>query len=193
MKKTLFVLIGIAALVFVVFYTDRHLAPVTTSMAATNVAATNSTAAANLASAEPDVVFKDLQGNDVKLADLKGKVVWVDFWATWCEPCKIEIPWLIELQQKYESRGFTVLGAATDDGGKKVVDPFLQKQRFDVNGQQEPINYPVVLSTDEIEDKFGGLFGLPTGFLISRDGRKIKTTVGLVSYDEIAKAIEAQL
>ena len=99
MKKTLFVLIGIAALVFVVFYTDRHLAPVTTSMAATNVAATNSTAAANLASAEPDVVFKDLQGNDVKLADLKGKVVWVDFWATWCEPCKIEIPWLIELQR----------------------------------------------------------------------------------------------
>ena len=131
MKKTLFVLLGIAALVFVVFYTDRHLAPVTSS-----VAATNSAKPAALASAEPDVVFKDLQGNDVKLADLKGKVVWVDFWATWCEPCKIEIPWLIELQQKYGSRGFTVLGVATDDGGKKVVDPFLQKQRFDVTASR---------------------------------------------------------
>ena len=189
MKKTLLVLMGVAVLIFVVFYTDRHLAPAKLSAQSTVAPAPVS----NANTAEPNVVFKDLQGNNVKLADLKGKVVWVDFWATWCEPCKIEIPWLIEMQQKYGPRGFTVLGVAMDDGGQKVVDPFLQKARFDVNGQQLPINYPVVLGTDEIADQFGGLLGFPTGYLITRDGRKIKTTMGLVSYDEIAKAIEAQL
>src|SRR5690242_2643769 len=70
---------------------------------------------------EPDVTFKDLDGKDVRLDSYKGKVVLVNFWATWCEPCQVEIPWLIEMQQKYSSKGFTILGVDADDEGNNVV------------------------------------------------------------------------
>jgi cytochrome c biogenesis protein CcmG/thiol:disulfide interchange protein DsbE len=141
----------------------------------------------------PDVVLKDLQGNDVTLSQFKGKVVLVNFWATWCEPCRIEIPWLIEFQHKYGPRGFTILGIALDDEGKKAVEPFVQKERFDVDGQQAAMNYLILLGNDAIADKFGGLIGLPTSVLISRDGKRVKTIIGLVDHDKIAKEIEALL
>jgi thiol-disulfide isomerase/thioredoxin len=137
------------------------------------------------------LTFKDLNGKVVNIEDYRGKVVWLDFWQTWCEPCKIEIPWLIEFQTKYASRGFTVIGVAGDPEGLSKVAPFLQKERFDVNGQRLAINYPIVLGTDAIADRFG-VDALPTGLLISRDGHLIKTTVGLVDRDEIAKDIESQ-
>ena len=70
------------------------------------------------------------------LADYKGKVVFVNFWATWCDPCRVEIPWLIAMQNKYGPKGFTVLGIAMDDEGKSAVAPFLEKERFDVDGQK---------------------------------------------------------
>src|SRR5580698_4783843 len=114
---------------------------------------------------EPEVTFKDLQGKDVALASLKGKVVLVNFWATWCEPCQTEIPWMIEFQQKYGPRGFTIVGVAMDEEGKKVVAPFLQKHLFDVEGQKEAINYPILLGSDPIAEKFGGIFGLPTSMI----------------------------
>src|SRR5260370_22375750 len=93
----------------------------------------------------PEVKFKDLDGNDVTLAKYKGTVVLVDFWATWCEPCYVEIPWLIEMQQKYAAKGFTVLGVSMDEDGKGAVVPFLAKERFAVNGQKLPMNYPIVI------------------------------------------------
>src|SRR5271166_2276995 len=77
----------------------------------------------------PAVTFKDLQGNGVPLSSLKGKVVLVNFWATWCDPCRVEIPWMIEFQKKYSSRGFTMLGVAMDDEGAKVVKPFVQSKQ----------------------------------------------------------------
>jgi hypothetical protein len=86
--------------------------------------------------AEPQVTFVQLQGGDLPLANLKGKVVLVNFWATWCEPCREEIPWLIEFQNKYASRGFTILGVAMDTEGKSVVDPWVHKTEFTVNGGQ---------------------------------------------------------
>jgi thiol-disulfide isomerase/thioredoxin len=137
------------------------------------------------------LTFKDLNGNEVKIEDFRGKVVLLDFWATWCEPCHIEIPWLIEFQKKYASRGFTIIGVAMDAEGKKKVEPYLQKERFDVSGNQEPISYPIVLGTDAISDRFG-IEAFPTGILISRDGHLVKTTVGLVSKEEIIKDIESQ-
>ncbi len=85
--------------------------------------------------AEPDVTFSELQSGNLPLASLKGKVVLVNFWATWCEPCREEIPWLIEFQNKYASRGFTILGVAMDTEGKSVVDPFVHKTEFPVDGQ----------------------------------------------------------
>lgn len=142
---------------------------------------------------EPVVTFKNLDGQDVPLSQYKGKVVLVNFWATWCEPCQIEIPWLIEMQQKYSSRGFTVLGVDVDDEGNNVVSAYTAKERFRVNGEQLPIDYPILRGNDAVADKFGGLLGYPTSFLISRDGEIVKKTQGLIDYEEITKAIESEL
>jgi thiol-disulfide isomerase/thioredoxin len=142
---------------------------------------------------EPDVQFKDLDGKEVSLENYKGKVVLVNFWATWCEPCRVEIPWLIEMQQKYGSKGFTVLGVAMDEEGKSVVSPFVAKEQFDVSGQKKTMSYPIVLGNDQIADKFGGLFGYPTSILISRDGKQVKRITGLISYEDISRTIESQL
>src|SRR5580704_15971607 len=142
---------------------------------------------------EPEVTFKDLQGKDVSLASLKGKVVLVNFWATWCEPCQVEIPWLIEMQEKYGPRGFVILGIALDEEGKSVVAPYVAKERFDVNGQKLPMSYKILIGNDDAADKFGGLFGYPTSILISRDGKQIKRVTGMISPDEMNKAVESQL
>jgi len=141
----------------------------------------------------PAVTFKNLDGQAIPLSQYQGKVVLVNFWATWCEPCQIEIPWLIEMQQKYSSKGFTVLGVDVDDEGSNVVSAYTAKERFNVNGQQLAINYPILRGDDAVADKFGGLLGYPTSFLVSRDGKIVKKTQGLIDYEEITKAIEAQL
>jgi thiol-disulfide isomerase/thioredoxin len=129
----------------------------------------------------------------VTLAQYKGQVVLVNFWATWCLPCRVEIPWMIEFQKKYSSRGFTILGVAMDEEGRQAVAPFLAKEKFDVAGQKEPMDYPILLGNDVIANQFGGVLGLPTSMLYSRDGKKTKTIVGLVNHDDISKAIESLL
>ena len=142
---------------------------------------------------EPEVTFKDLQGKDVSLASLKGKVVVVNFWATWCEPCQVEIPWMIDFQQKYADKGFTLLGVAMDDDGKSAVEPFVQKSQFDVDGKKMAMNYPIVLGNDDLAAKFGGLLGLPTSIVISRDGKVVKRYIGLASQDDLDREIKSLL
>lgn len=142
---------------------------------------------------EPDVTFKDLQGKDVSLASLKGKVVIVNFWATWCEPCQAEIPYMIGFQKKYADRGFTLLGVAMDEEGKSAVDPYVQKTQFDVDGHPTAMNYPIVLGNDDLADKFGGLLGLPTTFVISREGKIVKRYIGLASESDLDKIIQTLL
>ncbi len=187
MKKIVLIIITVVILIAITFYADK----------ATRV---SSAGAGNphvdtqiTGKPEPDLKLKDIDGKDVALADLKGKVVFVNFWATWCDPCRIEIPWLIAMQTKYGPKGFTVVGVAMDDEGKSVVAPFVAKERFDVNGQQLPMNYPILLGTDEAADKFGGLLGYPSSFLISRDGKIVSKFQGLKSEEELTKAIESQL
>ncbi len=189
MKKLLLIISTVLVLIVATYFADK----------ATRVKATSSIKNTQQVEAKidgkpaPEVKFKDLDGKEVTLAQFKGTVVLVDFWATWCDPCYVEIPWLIEMQQKYAAKGFTVLGVAMDEEGKSAVTPFLAKERFDVNGQKLPMNYPIVLGNDDVADKFGGLLGYPTGFLITRDGKVVKKFQGLTSFDEIAKAIESQL
>jgi cytochrome c-type biogenesis protein len=142
---------------------------------------------------EPQVTFQDLQGNKVDLASMKGKVVLVNFWATWCDPCRAEIPILIGLQQQYAGQGYTTLGVDMDDDGKKSVDPFVQNTKFDVHGQPTLMTYPLVLGNDDISTKFGGLLGLPTSFLITRDGKIAKKYIGILSESQITKDVQAQL
>ena len=142
---------------------------------------------------ETTLAIPALDGSQATIAQYKGKVVLVNFWATWCQPCKIEIPWLIEFNEKYGPKGLVILGVAMDDEGKKAVEPFVQKQQFTVNGQPAQMNYTILLGSDKIADKFGGLIGLPTSVLYSRDGKKIKTIIGLINYDDLSKALQSQL
>lgn len=123
----------------------------------------------------------------------KGKVVLVNFWATWCEPCRVEIPWLIEFQQKYSDRGFTILGVAMDEEGNSAVAPYVENERFTVQGKPQAMNYPIFLGNDEVAEKFGGIIGYPTSVLITRDGRQVKRITGLIPHDEMAKTIEGLL
>jgi thiol-disulfide isomerase/thioredoxin len=183
MKRGILVGLGVIALLAIIFWADRKFPAV--GRPAAHTPSTPSDA--------PTIVLKGLNDRDVTLAQYKGQVVLVNFWATWCEPCKIEIPWMIEFQKKYGPRGFTVLGISMDDEGKKAVESFFEKERFDVNGQKEAMNYPILLGSDSLADKFGGIMGLPTSMLYTRDGKKIKTIVGLVNHDDIAKAIEGML
>lgn len=183
MKKGIFIAVGVVALLAVMVWAD-HKFPA--------AGAPGASAAAKPTDA-PTVTLKDLNGKDVTLQQYKGEVVLVNFWATWCEPCKVEIPWMIEFQQKYGPRGFTILGVSMDEDGKKAIDPFLDKERFDVDGQKEAMNYPILLGSDTIADKFGGILGLPTSMLFNRDGKKVRTIVGLVNHDDLSKTIQSLL
>lgn len=129
----------------------------------------------------PDFTLQTLDGKQVRLKDLRGKAVLVNFWATWCAPCKIEIPWFIKLYQQYQPQGFEILGVDAED----IPQAEAQKAAKALN-----INYPVLLRGDKIGDQWGGLDGLPTSFYIDRNGKIVDQTVGLYSRDEVEHNIE---
>ena len=132
----------------------------------------------------PDFALKDANGKVVHLADYRGKVVVLDFWATWCGPCIIEIPWFTEFQRKYKDRGFEVLGVSMDDDGWKAITPFVERRK---------INYRVLLGDDKTGDLYGGLEALPTTFVIDRYGRIASVHVGLTDKKDFEDAIEKLL
>src|SRR2546425_133792 len=132
----------------------------------------------------PEFALKDGEGKTVRLSEYKGKVVLLDFWATWCGPCKIEIPWFVEMQRKNKDRGFEVLGVAMDDEGWEVVKPFAA---------QMGINYRLVMGNDQTSQAYGGVEALPTTFLIDRTGRVAATHVGLSSRKDFENGIEELL
>jgi cytochrome c-type biogenesis protein len=143
---------------------------------------------------EPDVTFKDLAGKGVPLSSYKGQVVLLNFWGTWCEPCQHEIPLLIDIQNKYASKGFTLVGAATNDEDA-TVDKFIHTSEFSVGGQELKMNYPVVMNSDDNVAKFGGILGMPTTYLITRDGKIAKRYIGSLESNEaqLEKDIQSQL
>jgi len=186
MKKSVLTIVAVVGVIFATYLADRA------TRRPHNGGVTRAANPATLLAA-PDVTLMDIDGKDISLSQYKGKVVLVNFWATWCDPCRVEIPWLIEMQQKYSAKGFTVLGIAMDEEGAKVVTPFVNKERFDVNGAESQMNYPIVIGDDAAADKFGGLLGYPTSVLVNRDGKIIKRVTGIISADEMAKTIESQL
>ena len=194
MRKTSVVLVIVAALVAVTAWANRHW-PGYDAQAAQQSAPAD-TASGPLGAddaALQTLPLVDIDGKQVTLADYRGKVVMVNFWATWCEPCHIETPWLIEFQQKYAAQGLVILGVSMDEEGKSVVVPYVASQQFDVNGQKAPINYRILIGSDDIADKFGGVEGMPTSMFFTRDGRKVKTLIGLEDYSEIDKDIQSLL
>ena len=132
----------------------------------------------------PSWELADLEGKTVRSTDLKGKVVVLDFWATWCPPCRAEIPDFIALQKKYSAVGLAVIGVSVDQASLKTVKAFAEK-----NG----INYPVVLADNKIVDSFGGIDGLPTTFIIDRKGNIVKQHLGFTPSTTIEKEVKALL
>ena len=129
----------------------------------------------------PEFTLKDASGKTVHLSDYKGKAVLLDFWATWCGPCKLEIPWFIQFQRKYKDRGLEVLGVASGDEGWEVVKPFSDQMK---------INYRVLMGNDTTADLYGGIEALPTTFMIDRNGKIAAVHVGLAGKDEFEHDIE---
>ncbi len=129
----------------------------------------------------PEFALKDSNGQTVRLADYKGKVVLLDFWATWCAPCKIEIPWFMDFEQQYKDRGFAVLGVSMDiDDGWAIVKPFIQDLK---------INYRVVLGNEQVSDLYGGLDALPTTLLLDRQGKIANIYIGAKGKEEFRNDI----
>ena len=116
----------------------------------------------------PDFSLTDLAGRALRLSDYRGKVVILDFWATWCEPCKLEIPHLVELQNTYSAQGLQVLGVSMDDSEPPV-------REFQ---QQFKMNYPVAVGTSKLADQYGGILGLPITFVLDRQGRIVSRHIG---------------
>jgi peroxiredoxin len=128
----------------------------------------------------PEFALKDVNGTTVKLSDYKGKVVLLNFWATWCGPCKVEIPWFIDFEKTYKDRDFAVLGVSLDEEGWPRVKPYVEEKKM---------NYRVLLGTDEVSQVYGsidprlsgGVDQLPTTVILDRKGRIASVHIGLVA------------
>jgi cytochrome c biogenesis protein CcmG/thiol:disulfide interchange protein DsbE len=120
--------------------------------------------------AAPDFALKDANGKTVHLSEYKGKVVLLDFWATYCGPCRIEIPWFIDLERTRKDKGFAVLGVSMDENGWEDVKPFLAEMK---------VNYRVLIGNDATAQAYGGVDSIPTAFLIDKQGKIAAIHVGL--------------
>lgn len=128
--------------------------------------------------------LKDLNGNEVSSSDFKGKVVMIDFWATWCPPCRMMIPGMVELQEKYKDQGLVIVGVSLDEQGPSVVKSF---------NKEFQVNYTSLMGTEEVVRAFGGVQGIPTSFLIDREGRIVSRHVGYVSKEKLEAEIKPLL
>ncbi len=128
--------------------------------------------------------LKDVNGQLVNSEQFKGKVVVLDFWATWCGPCRMEIPGYVDLARKYGSEGLVIVGVSLDEGGPEVVKPFAAKMG---------VNYPIVMADEAIRAAYGGLEAIPTTFIIDRSGQVRHRKVGAQETSEYEKSILAVL
>ena len=130
-----------------------------------------------------DFSLRDLNNQPLDLAGYRGKVVLLDFWATWCTPCRGEIPHFVELQDKYRAQGLQVIGISMDDDAKPVREFY----------QQYKMNYPVALGSEKVAESYGGVLGLPVTFLIGRDGRVAVKHLGEVTMPVLEEEIKTLL
>jgi len=132
----------------------------------------------------PDFTLPSLDGRKVTLSDFRGKAVLLNFWATWCPPCKVEMPWFEDLQKQYGQDGLIVLGVAMDDSAPATIAKFASALG---------VNYPVLLGTDKVSDDYGDVQYLPTTFYIGRDGTIVDKMTGLLDRKDIENAVRKTL
>jgi peroxiredoxin len=149
----------------------------------------SSTAAEKVSNEEtpsaPNFSLQDLEGNSVSLADYRGKVVFVNFWATWCPPCRAEIPHFVELVNQYGKDGFAILGISVDDPkDQNKIPGFKEKYK---------INYPILLSNGQVANDYGGIRSIPTTFVVDREGKALGKIVGSRSKKQFEEIIKEAL
>ncbi len=175
MKRTPLALVVVAFVVALMLYVGLHMARRSGRLPTPRI--TRSTVA-------PDFSLESLEGKTMRLSDFRGKAVLLNFWATWCGPCKIEMPWFVELQQKYGSQGLQVVGVAMDDASKEDIAKFAKEMG---------VNYPVLIGKEAVGDSYGGIPALPETFFIGRDGKVVDKILGLRGKAEIEDAIKKAL
>ena len=132
----------------------------------------------------PDFQLKALDGTTVRLSDYRGKAILLNFWATWCPPCREEIPWFVDFQKRYSPQGLQVVGISVDNADPKAVMDFIR---------QRGVNYPVLVADDRVVEEYGGVEGLPTTIYIGRDGHVTRFVEGLVGHHEAERNIQQAL
>ena len=170
------VVLVITVMLFFGVHRSRHNSP--QSQASTGGTSPNGMKAA------PDFSLQSLDGKTVRLSDYHGKAILLNFWATYCEPCKIEMPWIVDLQKQYAAQGLQVVGVAMDDAGPDEIAKFAK---------QMGVNYPILIGKDDVGDAYGGVFYLPTTFYIGRDGKIIDKVFGIRDRAEIEDDIKKAL
>ncbi len=132
----------------------------------------------------PEFTLQSLDGKTVHLSDFRGKGVLLNFWATWCQPCKIEMPWFADLQKQYGPQGLQIVGVAMDDASAEDIGKFAR----DLG-----VNYPILIGKEAVGDAYGGVQFLPETFFIGRDGKVVDKVFGLKSKSEIEDNIKKAL
>ena len=132
----------------------------------------------------PNFELATLDGQRVKLSDYRGKAVLLNFWATWCGPCKVEMPWFVDLQKKYGNDGLVILGIAMDDSETPKIAQVASEMG---------VNYPVLLGTDKVSEAYGNVELLPTSFYIDREGKIVGKGEGLLGRNEIEQNVQKAL
>jgi peroxiredoxin len=153
-------------------------------MARRNAGQTASAGPSMTGQAAPDFTLESLDGKTVRLSDFRGKGVLLNFWATWCQPCKIEMPWFAELQKQYGPQGLQIVGVAMDDASPKEIGEFAH----DLG-----VNYPILVGKEEVGNAYGGVQFLPATFYIGRDGKVVDKVFGLKGRGEIEDSIKKAL
>src|SRR5271165_4441923 len=141
-------------------------------------------AAFNQSTIAPDFSLESLDGKTTRLSDFRGKAVLLNFWATWCGPCKIEMPWFVDLQKQYGSQGLQIVGVAMDDGSKEDIAKFAKDMG---------VNYPILIGKESVGDEYGGVPALPQSFVIARDGKIVDKIIGLRGKAEIEDSVKKAL
>jgi peroxiredoxin len=132
----------------------------------------------------PDFTLESLDGKSMRLSDLRGKAVLLNFWATWCTPCKIEMPWFVEMQRQYGAQGLQIVGVAMDDASKEDIAKFAKDMG---------VNYPILIGKEAVGDEYGGVPALPETFFIGRDGKIVDKILGLKGKGDIEEDIKRAL